>query len=338
MTSSFVAPQYLLPYPLAVSDYRSVVNAAGTGAIFERSIVANGKASDAQLYSLTLTGNSDCTVTAGTPQIFLTGSGAPPSSTRPDWSWQAAGPSAGMVGFTWGVSQVFSVGTVPETGGDSAVLLSGTQGMYYPTWMPSGDIAAMSTQIGKPRPNTTMISIDGTVLATDLAGPNWWAGMPSVNPMNGDQIVFAGQTVSTGGHYDEDFNYIWLLDQSASMTTCTPLESGCPSSGKFNRNFQGRAPWWSPDGNWVVFESNRASPTGLYSIYLYEVGGTAGAIQLTDPVYNMNHAKWFPFGFPGYSSGCPTLIVAAYQTQSGGTIAWPYGLATLDLSSYVSST
>ena len=93
MTSSFVAPQYLLPYPLAVSDYRSVVNAAGTGTIFERSIVANGKASDAQLYSLTLTGNSDCTVTAGTPQIFLTGSGAPPSSTRPDWSWQAGSPT-----------------------------------------------------------------------------------------------------------------------------------------------------------------------------------------------------------------------------------------------------
>jgi hypothetical protein len=56
---------------------------------------------------------------------------------------------------------------------------------------------------------------------------------------------------------------------------------------------------------------------------------------LTDPIYNMNHAKWFPFGFPTYSDGCPMLIVAAYQPDGSGNPAWPYGLASLDMSNYV---
>ncbi len=38
---------------------------------------------------------------------------------------------------------------------------------------------------------------------------------------------------------------------------------------------------------------------GLYAIFLYEYGGSNPAIQITDIVYNCNHAKWFPNGFPG---------------------------------------
>ena len=73
----------------------------------------------------------------------------------------------------------------------------------------------------------------------------------------------------------------------------------------------------------------------MYAIYLYEYGTPNGtAVQLTDPVYNMNHAKWFPFGSGGGIA--PALIVAAYQPgANGGPPAWPYGIAILNVSSFV---
>jgi WD40-like Beta Propeller Repeat len=120
-----------------------------------------------------------------------------------------------------------------------------------------------------------------------------------------------------------------------------PLETGAPSSGNFNPNWQARAPWWSPDGHWVAFESYRESPPtkehpkGQYAIYLYQYGGSNRATQVTDPAWNMNHAKWYPNGFPSGPSGNPTLVVASFQLGSGGTPAWPYGIANLDVSSIV---
>jgi WD40-like Beta Propeller Repeat len=108
-----------------------------------------------------------------------------------------------------------------------------------------------------------------------------------------------------------------------------------PRSTTFDRNFQARAPWWSPDGKWVVFESNRLSPpnptnkNGMYAIFLYEYGTQRQAIQVTDPSHDCNHAKWYPNGFNNLP-GPFKLIVAAYQTYSSAP-AYPYGLASLDL-------
>ena len=87
-----------------------------------------------------------------------------------------------------------------------------------------------------------------------------------------------------------------------------PLETGARTD-PYDPRFQGRAPWWSPDGKWVVFESNRPPQplaevgAGLYAIFLYEYGGSNPAIQITEIVYNCNHAKWFPNGFPGRPPG-----------------------------------
>ena len=163
--------------------------------------------------------------------------------------------------------------------------------------------------------------------------------MPSINQMATNLIAFAGQPTQTSGSYSQDLNYIWWLD-TATQDSVSPLETGAPSSGLFMPQFQGRAPSWSPDGKWIAFESNRAhqpstsNPAGLYSIFLYEVDGSNPAIQITDPAYNANHAKWYPNGFNGVS-GSPTLTVAAYAPDKNGTPAPPYALASLDVSSIV---
>jgi hypothetical protein len=192
-----------------------------------------------------------------------------------------------------------------------------------------------------PKPNTTTIEPNGTVIAKALAGADLWAGMPSVNPVYPNLIVFAGQNVQNSGSYKQDQNYIWLVDMSQNPINPVPLEPGAPSSGNFEAQWQGRAPWWSPDGNWVAFESYRACPPspehkkGLYAIFVYRYQGGSPAAQVTDPKWNINHAKWYPNGFPDGPSGSKTLVVASYQLNESGEPAWPYGIASLDVSSFV---
>ena len=66
-----------------------------------------------------------------------------------------------------------------------------------------------------------------------------------------------------------------------------------------DRPMQGRAPWWSPDGQYLVFESNRS---GIgYALYVARIGRDGAAsriLQLTDPeeVFNAQHAKFSPDG------------------------------------------
>ena len=158
--------------------------------------------------------------------------------------------------------------------------------------------------------------------------------MPSVNPVNPNLIAFAGQLVGTP--YNQDMNYIWVKDTSSSAPA-VPLEYNCPATGNYSAAFQGRAPWWSPDGKWVLFESNRGCQpsqeylNGMYAIYLYEYGVPTSAFAITNWSYNCNHAKWFPNGF-GTVSGPFQLIVAAWQNGAASPPTGPYGLAILDLS------
>jgi hypothetical protein len=88
----------------------------------------------------------------------------------------------------------------------------------------------------------------------------------------------------------------------------------------------------------VVFESNRpipangqpngGNPNNLYAIYLYRTDQTGDpAMQVTDPGFNMNHAKFFPAGFNGVP-GDPQLIVSSWR---GSPAAAPYALATLSI-------
>ncbi|MGB6176735.1 MAG: hypothetical protein WBF43_10475 [Methylocella sp.] len=331
MGATYIDPVFLMHYPHdpPVCDYRSVVNAAGTAVIFERwkDPQPGNQNPRYVLYQVNLMNDA-------TQAPFLNGTPALNISTRPDWSWATR-----QVAFCNGKG----IWTVGDDGSNPA-LLKNTAGMIYPAWFPSAQRLAVMNNAASasPSPNTTTIDRKGKTITPAVAGSGLWAGMPSVNPIHPNLIVFAGQNVQSGGTYNQDQNYIWLVDTSLNPLQPVPLELGAPTSGNFQSQWQGRAPWWSPDGIWVVFESYRARPPsterpeGRYAIYLYDykVQPHAGT-QVTDPKWNMNHAKWFPNGFPRGPSGGKTLVVASYQPGSAGPPAWPYGIASLNVSSIV---
>jgi Tol biopolymer transport system component len=102
--------------------------------------------------------------------------------------------------------------------------------------------------------------------------------MPSVSP-DGKWIALAGQK-NAGQRYDQTKNSIWLLSDEGTIRA---LES---------THAQGRTPAWSPDGEWLTFESNRGSADpSLYAVFIIRRDGT-GIRQLTPHYINANHPIW----------------------------------------------
>lgn len=304
----FADPVFLMTYPATATytDYRPVLNSTASTVIFERTIQGITK-----LHSLDLTNPN------AKPTLFVPGLNA--QSFRPDWSWQTD-----QVVFMNTTNGVYLASTSGQYN-----LIKGTLKMSYPTWYPDGATLAIYNNRAHnpplPIPRTSKMDLSGTVLQPVLANDNIWAGFPSVNQTNPNQIAFAGQVVISGGTYNQNKNYIWLTDTSTTPPTVRTLAPGAPTH-KFDPNFQGRAPWYSPDGKWIAFESNRFNSSGLYSIFIQIADGSQTAVRVTDPKWNANHAKWYRNG--------TELVVAVLQTK--GSTNQNRGIAKLDVSAFVS--
>jgi Tol biopolymer transport system component len=299
----FATPVFLMKYPQSVTDFRPVVNKAATTVIFERTIGSSTK-----LYSLDLTSPS------AKPVLFAKGLSA--QSFRPDWSWQT-----GEVVFMNTTNGVY---LASASGAYS--LITGTVGMSYPTWYPDGATLAVynnQPKAGEPVPRTSKMDLSGKVLQDVLANNNVWAGFASVNQTSPNLIAFAGQVVIPKGTYNQNMNYIWLTDTSTTPPTVRTLAPGAPTN-HFDPNYQGRAPWYSPDGKWIIFESNRFNSKGLYSIFIQIADGSSTAVRVTDPRWDAQHAKFYPSG---------TELVVTVLQKFGGT---KRGIAKLDVSKFVS--
>jgi WD40-like Beta Propeller Repeat len=320
MNPPLVTPVFLMQYPQvpSVADYRPAIDDTGTRLVFERIV---GAQEATNLYLL------DLSIPDAAPQPFV------PSltdSTRPDWCWRgtSAAASPGRVAFSnGGIWLVDGCGSGLE-------LLANTVGMVYPSWYPGGAALAVDngSESADPNPCSTKIDTAGRVITPVLANVSIFVGMPSVNQVNPNLVAFAGQRIAADPfnppRYDQQRNYIWVTDASTEPPTVEPLDKDAPARGPFDPRYQGRAPWWSPDGNWVAFESSRAATKdalGEYAIFIQDAAGKNPAMQVTDPKWNGQHPKWYPDG---------VTLVAAVSQQPGKK---RFGIARLDVSGFVSA-
>ena len=175
-----LTPNFLLPASPGASDYRCVVNAAGTQVVFERTVSkSSGGSGETQLYLHDLTDKRAKPFIQDSEIVV---------STRPDWCWRT-----GDVAFNF--SSDICVGVVNSSGGNFQSLGAQTATMNYPTWFPDGEKLAVenyaTTNSGPdpvlytPLPNTTTIhSSTGVVVHSDIEGLKFWAGCRALIPSN----------------------------------------------------------------------------------------------------------------------------------------------------------
>jgi hypothetical protein len=319
---SLARPEQYFFSTAEASDYRPVLNADATAVIFERTFKDYPQVT--KLYSANLI--------ARTVQQFVD-----IASFRPDWCWRRVRGrplTSGPVAFS------NDDGIYRANGdGSNLIKLRKTQGMVYPSWYPDCRYVAAdvveNVQVPGEHLTAQLDAISGRVVAAPLANDSVWAGFPSVNQVDPRVISFAGQFKGEASYYNELINYTWVTNRSILPPTVAPMEREAPAGPGFLQKFQARAGWWSPDGKWFAFESNRICDDidGLtYSIFIQDADAAKPAMQVTSCEWDAQHPKWFP---PG-STGNKTLLIAAVAhpvTQMGEFEV--FHIATLDVTAFV---
>jgi Tol biopolymer transport system component len=199
------------------------------------------------------------------------------SGTRPNWS---------------AINNVIAF-TGESTDGEAAVWLINADGsmprrvesaglsrsVFYPAWYPDGKQLVVVDFGGGDGGIVKRVDLQRGTAAPLTKREEVLAGMPRIAP-DGNTIVFAGQS-NLGQPYDQMKNTIWFLDPSGRRRA---LDES-----------QGRAPTWSPDGNWIAFESDRGSPNHEYAAFIMHRRG-GRAIRVTPYELNANHPVWSPDG------------------------------------------
>ena len=316
------APLHFLTFDPNYSDYRPAIDAMARQVVFERTPAGGG-----------ITALSILSLSNAVPRPFIQDSQSDeiitgPTQTRPDWSW-VTGEVVLNVTPDQGDIRVL----IAQADGTPVRNVTDSESYIYPTWSPDGTqlIVYNSKVTAQPQPCTTLIALDGTVIVPNLDGNDAdgaavFGGFATPTPGNVNLIAYAGQPdigwgPAANGGYNQDFNYVFLNAESdLGVYTSAPLEPGA-SISIFDASHQGRAPVWSPDGNYVAFESDRA---GGYAIFLANVAAGTAPVQVTDASYGAQHAKFYPDG--------TKLVLTALQVPNS---SGPRGIAWVDIEGYL---
>ncbi|SEW32341.1 TolB-like translocation protein [Chitinophaga arvensicola] len=253
----------------AANDYWNCFTADGKQVVFSRSI--NG--SIRKLYQVPVSGGI---ATRFLPHMNDSTMG----ETRPNTA------SDGRIAFT-GIS-----GNKPPTiwltgaTGDTATQVKTVRihgNPSYPCWYPDNKQLMVVAYLKNDGGILTSVDIrtGETIGLTQPDSIN--CGMPNLSP-DGKRVVFAGQLPVKGLTYDQEKNNIWIATVGKQkLSDVQPLDT-C----------QGRAPSWSPDGQWVAFESTFGGGN-RYAVFVMNVK-TKQKLRLTDYNSNANHPVWSPDG------------------------------------------
>ncbi len=266
-------------------DGRPVFSPDGSMILFERTVPPSYAQSSFYVVSIT-----------GGQAVPLVPKNLPPglSLTRADWSWNRSSYSiifAGNLPATPPASPQWNIYLLDESTRAIECVLQGfinqNQLYSYPSWYPDGVHASITNYYWTrpyPLPDLNMLNVqDGSLTAlTDPAAI--WPGMSTVAQLPGADdppIAFAGMTPQSAqnGVYNQNKNQIWVRLSGGQLEQVQPL--------------QARAPWWSPNGQLLAFESNRNSPS--YQIFVQNPSGPADfSVAVTPPGLHVQHAKWSP--------------------------------------------
>jgi dipeptidyl aminopeptidase/acylaminoacyl peptidase len=101
------------------------------------------------------------------------------------------------------------------------------------------------------------------------------------------------------------------------VTALMPSSGMLPPITILTAGAQGRTPWWSPDGAFVTFESNRPFAESLsYRIFVQrrDTIGSEDATPVTPFAMSAQHAKWAP-------GGQRLVFAAGFRVTTRGGIA-----------------
>jgi hypothetical protein len=329
MSTAWAGLTFLTSWGSNYTDFRPVIATGPDGAlmvVFERTY--NGEPT--VLYAI-----NDITDWRNLPEPepFLIGSLLPPSQSRPDFC-----AATGQFAFNGALTQTSPVQIWQvDASGANPTPTPFTCQAFYPTWSIDGQTLVTANFAVSTTPYEEVLNSNGTIhegyaniSGTDVNGVRMFGGMPTVSRPGGVPLIaFAGQPdvagwagLKTPG-YNQSYNYVFVNKESSpGVFTSAPMESGA-SIGAFDQQYQGRAPAGSPNGDAIAFESNRPTAGG-YAIWLFLGEGNA-PVQITDPAFNAQHAKFFP---------CGTKLIFATQ-YAPSPHAPPFsrmGIAWLDIS------
>lgn len=298
-------------------DARPCFDPTGQVVLFMRSPIK--QPDQVWLYSIPITPASRNPRHCWAPDPFFVDPSLP--ATRPDWSWSrksfeiAFSSTSDLYLLDVSTKQALLVDCQASDGIVIDVL-------SYPSWTSDGNAIVLTNYSEKALQHQRLLGVavpptppdPFTVPCTAVTDPRQvWPGMSSVSPSDPNLVAFAGQAPNLAQTYDQNWNQIWVQNGSDPETSPAMEVNG----------ILGRAPWWSPNGQFIAFESVLTSTDGYNAFYRIWVlpltvdPPSVGTMQLvTPPDLPVQHAKWSPNG---------RLIVFAYAIPGAQPVSTPQG-------------